>query len=94
MFKKNPAIVIDKMNQLRDVVITNETVKFSLDYSAKTLELKEVPKLLSDVMQLYVYAKPLLDKQQAEKLKKEAKSLNEQSEDIDSGNIDLDSIPF
>lgn len=88
IFKKTSAVQIDKMNVVKDVIINEEKVKFSLNYSSTTLELDEVPKLLADVMQLYVYTKPLLDKRAAQEAKDKADEL------ADEDTLDLTEIPF
>lgn len=90
IFKKTAAVQIENMNQLKNITITEETVKFGLSssYSVETLKLEEIPKLLSDVMQLYVYVKPLLDKRESNGHKDEAAKID------DDAPIDLSDIPF
>ena len=84
LFKKSSAIFVEKMNKLSDVTISEDKVKFSLNYSSIDLNPEEVPKLVSDLIQVYGMIKPILDK----------KSEEEQAESEDKERIDLSEIPF
>lgn len=90
IFKKTSAVQIDKMNRINSVTITEENVKFSLSgsYSIETVKLEDVPKLLSDMIQLYTYVKPLLDKRESDSLKTDAAAIDNDKP------IDLSEIPF
>lgn len=93
LFKKNKAITIDKMNVLQDIVINEDKVKFNVQYSNTTLDLKQIPKLLSDVMQLYAVVKPMLDQVALNEAKDKVKTLEDStSDDVEA--LDLSEIPF
>lgn len=89
ILNRSAAVQIKKMSVISDIIISEEEVKMKLNYSSIDLKLEDIPKLLSDVMQLYVYVKPILDKQQAKALKDKAKDLEKDAE-----TIDLSEIPF
>ena len=89
IFKKTAAVKIDKMGVLTDITLTEESVEFHCNYSTLKFKVEEIPKLLADVMQLYVYVKPTIDKKQANSLKNKAEELEEDSEELD-----LSEIPF
>lgn len=89
VFKKNAAITIEKMNVLEKVVINEDTVRFTMHYSQMDLKPEQIPKLLSDVMQLYAMVKPALDKKTLDKKKEEIATA-----ESDDTSIDLSDIPF
>ena len=90
MFWNKNATCIDKMNVINSVVITEKNVKLNVQYSNIEINIKDVPKLLADVTNIYAVCKPLLDeisqKEYEEKLKE---SENESVEPLD-----LSEIPF
>jgi len=95
VFKKNRAAYFEKMGTFTEVTITEDKVKFSLNYSSITMNLEEVPKLLADVMQLYAMAKPILDRKSLEATKKKLAGLAGEKDSDDSDEpIDLSDIPF
>lgn len=95
VFKRNAAITIDKMNVLTDIVIDPEKVKFKLNYSQIDLKPKEVRTLLSDILDLYVMVRPMLDKQKAVATAEQLKKLESNiADDTDDSPIDLGDIPF
>lgn len=92
IFKKQSAITIDKLGTFKDIVINQETVKFTVNYSTISFKSEEIPQLLADVMELYVIVKPLLNKTALEAKKGELKELEDSA--TDDSPIDLTDIPF
>ena len=88
IFKKTSAVFVEKMNSLRNVSISEDKVMFQLNYSNLELSPKEIPGLVSDLIQVYGIIKPTLDKL----------SLEEESAKVDPAPddtpIDLSNIPF
>lgn len=89
ILKKSEAIFIDSMEHLTNVMVTDDVCKFTLDYSQMTVKSSDVPKLLSDLMQLYAMVKPALDKKTLE-----AQDENLRRETPSDERIDLSNIPF
>ena len=91
IFKKSQATYIERMELLTNVTVTEEKVLATLQYSQNTFKPEDIPKLLSDVMQLYALVKPILDKksEEAEKEKTDEEKLK-----LDDTPIDLSNIPF
>ncbi len=91
IFKKEQAVFIEKMNTLSNVTISDNKIKFELQYSSISLSLTDIPKLMGDVIELYGLVKPTLDK-----LSIEAEEERKKSEDIDTDDkpIDLSEVPF
>lgn len=91
LFKKNKAITIDKMNVLDDVVVNEEKLKFTVQYSNISIPIEKVPGLLADIMQVYSLVKPALDQKSIEATKEQEK---DKADDVDLEPIDLSDIPF
>lgn len=91
IFKKSQATYIERMEVLSNVTVTEDKVLATLQYSQNTFKPEDIPKLLSDVIQLYTLVKPILDKksEEAEKAKTDEEKLK--TEDTP---IDLSEIPF
>lgn len=85
LFKKDKALYIEKMDVLSGVTVSPDKVKFSLNYSSIDLTPESVPKLLSDVVQLYALVKPTLDAKTEASQKQSEQPLDEP---------DLSDIPF
>lgn len=85
LFKKDKALYIETMDVLKGVTVAPDKVRFTLNWSNIELNPEDVPKLLSDVIQLYAMVKPTLDS------KTEA---NKEKSDQPLDEPDLSSIPF
>jgi NACalpha-BTF3-like transcription factor len=85
IFKKSKALYFEKMNKLREVTVTDETVKFQIDYSNTSLKVEDIPKLLADVTQLYALVQ--------DSLQKKSEEINKEKTEDDEP-INLDDIPF
>jgi len=90
MFWNKNATCIDKMNVINSVVITEKNVKLNIQYSNIEINIKEVPKLLADVTNIYAVCKPLLD----EISQKEFEERQKENETETEEKIDLSEIPF
>lgn len=90
MFKKNNAVYHDKMKQLSKVTVTEQGVHFTLNYSSIDLTPEAIPGLLADVIELYAYMKPTLERLQAER----DKNKTEPNTPPEDEPIDLTGIPF
>lgn len=93
LFKKSKAIYIKKMNCLNEVTVSEQGLKLQLNYSSIDLKLEDIPKLMSDVTQLYALAKPLLDSM-SEEANAEAEKKVKDGNDETFEPIDLSNIPF
>lgn len=90
IFKKSHAVTIEKMDVLKQLVVNENSVRFSLNYSNIDLKPEEVPKLLADIMQIYTLVKPALDKKTLDLENEKSGDPKEE----DSKPIDLSDIPF
>lgn len=88
IFKKTNAVFVEKMNNLRNVSVSEDKVMFSLNYSGIEMKPEDIPGLVSDLIQIYGMVKPVLDKK-SEALEAE----NAKTENPDEP-IDLSNIPF
>lgn len=95
IFKKSKAISYDSMNSLKRVIITEDKVSFTLNYSNIDLAVEDIPGLLSDIIEVYSHVKPSLDKK-SEELEAQKYTDSQKTEvpvSTDSP-IDLSNIPF
>ena len=91
IFSKSKAICYEKMNHLKRVTITEEKVSFNVNYSSIDVDIKNIPGLLADLIQIYGDVKPMLDKKSQEL---EAAKSEEEKAKSNDGPIDLSDIPF
>lgn len=87
MFNRKKAIFFESMNKLSDVTITDDKVKCKIGWNDLDLKPEDVPKLLSDFIQIYALVKDSLD----EKSKAEADNKDKEEKKDD---LDLSDIPF
>ena len=91
IFKRSSAVFVERMNQLRNVSVSEDKVIFNLNYSNIELQPEKIPGLVSDLIQVYGIIKPTLDKlSQA----KEAEQNKTSEPSTDEKPIDLSEIPF
>lgn len=90
LFKKEKAILIDKMNRLERITVSSDKIHFRLNYSDIDVKAKDIPLLVSDMIQIYGMVKPILDAQ-SEELNKENEG-KEKEDQVEP--IDLSDIPF
>ena len=91
IFKKTEAIFVEKMNVIKDVTISEDKVKFGIGYYDINISPEDVPRLVSDFIQVYGIVKPTLDKL-SEAKEAEQNKISEPS--TDEKPIDLSEIPF
>ena len=91
IFKKTEAIFVEKMNVIKDVTISEDKVKFGIGYYDINISPEDVPRLVSDLIQVYGIAKPTLDKLSEAK---EAEAKKNATEGEKVGLPDLSEIPF
>ena len=92
IFKRTEAIFVEKMNQIKDVTISEDKLKFNIGYYDISIAPEDVPGLVSDLIQVYGIIKPTLDKMSEERQKELDK---ERSDNKDADNqLDLSEIPF
>lgn len=91
IFKRSSAVFVEKMNQLRNVSVSEDKVIFNINYSNIELSPDEVPGLVSDLIQVYGIIKPTLDKLSQEK---EAEEKKNAAADTEVKPVDLSEIPF
>lgn len=91
IFKRSSAVFVERMNQLRNVSVSEDKVIFNINYSNIELQPEEIPGLVSDLIQVYGIIKPTLDKLSQEKEAEQAKT---ETPAVDDKPIDLSEIPF
>ena len=79
------------MNKLQNVTIAENTVKVKIGWSDLDFELKEIPQLVSDFIQIYGMIKPQLDTLSEAEEQKKSEAGEAQPDDKP---IDLSEIPF
>ncbi len=85
MFNRKKAVYIEKMNYIKEVTVTDDKVKFNIAWSDVKLDPEDVPKILSDLIQIYALVRDSL----AEK----SENINADKKEEDEP-INLDDIPF
>lgn len=92
IFKRTEAIFVAKMNQIKDVTISEDKLKFNIGYYDISIVPEDVPGLVSDLIQVYGIIKPTLDKMSEERQKELDKEKSDNNE-ADKP-LDLSEIPF
>ena len=96
LFRSKPAQVYDKMAILKEVVISEKTVKFELNYSTITLNITDIPKIFADIVDIHADTRHILIEMSEEANKEKKKQIESDGGTYDPTKdaIDLSKIPF